>query len=71
MHAAAGQVFLRPDGLPLAAAEVLQLLLYISLGQARQRGVFRPALAGGRVAVTAGDDLGLASRGDDLGQGPV
>ena len=66
LHAAARQVFRGPDGRAFAAAEVAQLLLYIGLGQAGQRGILRPALAGGRVAERAGDDLGFAALGDDL-----
>ena len=37
-------------------------------GEARQRGILGPALAGGRVAITAGDDFRFASLRHDLGQ---
>ena len=50
-----------PDGLARATAKIVQLLLEVRLGQSRQRGIFRPALAGGRVAVGAGHDVGLAA----------
>ena len=66
LHAAARQVVSGADGGALAAAEVAQLLLYIGLGQPGQRGILGPALAGGGVAERAGDDLRLASLGDDL-----